>query len=434
MSEWVDIVYYSLGGALLVIMAIGIMFSACMPALDRWSKRYFIALFSELLLYVVVIFIDMIIYTYPDLVTEEKTIIIFEHLLFSALSPMPMFFLLHSCGESIKSSILFRTVMTLWGVYCLMLIVAQFTDMFYYATPDNQYYRGSLYALLLVPLILIMILDIVGVIRRRKKLSKKGFTALLIYLLPMTIAMIIYMFATIDVLVSFVISLCALTMLGFILTDNIDRYMCQQREIAHQRAGVMVLQMRPHFICNTMMSIYYLCDQNPKKAKQVTLDFTTYLRKNFTAIASENTVPFKDELEHTRAYLAVEQAQFEDRLFVSFDIPHTVFRVPSLVLQPIVENAVKYGMDPNGKPLNISVKTRRTAIGSEIIVEDNGPGYNPVNDNESHIALNNIRQRLEMMCKGKLEITALEDGGTTVKVTIPAKNDHEEINGSFAGN
>ena len=279
-----------------------------------------------------------------------------------------------------------------------------------------------------------MILDIVGVIRRRKKLSKKGFTALLIYLLPMTIAMIIYMFATIDVLVSFVISLCALTMLGFILTDNIDRYMCQQREIAHQRAGVMVLQMRPHFICNTMMSIYYLCDQDPKKAKQVTLDFTTYLRKNFTAIASENTVPFKDELEHTRAYLAVEQAQFEDRLFVSFDIPHTVFRVPPLVLQPIVENAVKYGMDPNGKPLNISVKTRRTAIGSEIIVEDNGPGYNPVNDNESHIALNNIRQRLEMMCKGKLEITALEDGGTTVKVTIPAKNDHEEINGSFAGN
>ena len=94
-------------------------------------------------------------------------------------------------NESIKSSILFRTVMTLWGVYCLMLIVAQFTDMFYYATPDNQYYRGSLYALLLVPLILIMILDIVGVIRRRKKLSKKGFTALLIYLLPMTIAMII---------------------------------------------------------------------------------------------------------------------------------------------------------------------------------------------------------------------------------------------------
>ena len=56
----------------------------------------------------------------------------------------------------------------------------------------------------------------------------------------------------------------------------------------------MVLQMRPHFIYNAMMSIYYLCAKDPKKAQQVTLDFTTYLRKNFTAIASEDTVSFSD--------------------------------------------------------------------------------------------------------------------------------------------
>ena len=167
------------------------------------------------------------------------------------------------------------------------------------------------------------------------------------------------MFASIDVLVSFMISLCALTMLGFILTDNVEQYMRQQREIAHQRAGVMVLQMRPHFICNSMMGIYYLCDQNPEKAKQVTLDFTTYLRKIFAAIASEDTVPFKDELEHTRAYLAVEQAQFEDSLFVKFDTPHILFRVPPLTLQPIVENAVKHGMKSCNDPIHISVTTPR---------------------------------------------------------------------------
>ncbi|WP_294492173.1 sensor histidine kinase, partial [uncultured Ruminococcus sp.] len=117
----------------------------------------------------------------------------------------------------------------------------------------------------------------------------------------------------------------------------------------------MVLQMRPHFIYNSMMAIYYLCKLDADKAQQVTLDFTTYLRRNFAAIASENTVPFKDELEHTRAYLALEQAQFEDRLFVSFDTKHTMFRVPPLTLQPLVENAVKHGMDPDGDPLSISV-------------------------------------------------------------------------------
>ena len=186
-----------------------------------------------------------------------------------------------------------------------------------------------------------------------------------------------------------------------------------------QKANINVLQMRPHFIYNTMMSIYYLCKQDSDKAQQVTLDFTSYLRNNFTAIVSEDAIPFRDELEHTRAYLAVEQAQHEDRLFVEFDTPHTQFRLPPLTLQPLVENAVKHGMNPDGDPLHISVKTRQTKGGSEIIVENDGARYDPADDNEPHIALNNIRQRLETMCKGKLEITPHKEGGTTVKVTIP---------------
>ena len=183
----------------------------------------------------------------------------------------------------------------------------------------------------------------------------------------------------------------------------------------------MVLQMRPHFIYNTMTTIYYLCKQDADKAQQVTLDFTEYLRKNFTAIASENTVPFADELKHTQAYLAVEQAQHEDDLFMEFDTPHTRFRVPPLTLQPLVENAVKHGLDPDGDPLHIYVKTRLTNSGSEIIVENDGAEFNPADDNEPHIALANIRQRLEMMCGGSMTITPRDGGGTVVRVTIPFK-------------
>lgn len=124
MNEWAEIVSYSLGGALLVMMAFGIVFSAFMPALDRWSKHYFITLFSVLLLYVVVIFIDLFIWTDPDLASVKKTVVIFEYLLFSALTPLPMFFILHSCGESLNSSVPFRAVMALWGIFCLILFAA----------------------------------------------------------------------------------------------------------------------------------------------------------------------------------------------------------------------------------------------------------------------------------------------------------------------
>ena len=161
--------------------------------------------------------------------------------------------------------------------------------------------------------------------------------------------------------------------------------------------------------------------QDPEKAQQVTLDFTNYLRRNFSAIANEDTVPFTDELRHTLAYLSVEQALHEDSLFVEFDTPHTLFRLPPLTLQPLVENAVKHGIDPDGKPLHIFVKTEQTSSGSKIIVENDGPDFVPADDNEPHIALKNIRERLHLMCGGELKIAQREGGGTVVTVSIPSK-------------
>ena len=391
-----------------------------MPALDRWSRRYFITFFSVLLIYAGIISIDMMIYDNPEMASLLRVIAISEYLCFSVLTVMPMPLLLHCCGEKQLNSVLLRAQIMMWCVFCLMLLATQLSDMFYYVSSDNQYYRGPLFPLMISPLAVIMIINTAALIIKRKKISKRFFLSLLIYILPTTIFIIMYMFFNgVDLLLSFWMFLCALTTFALILTDNMKKYIQQQREIANQRANVMILQMRPHFIYNTMMGIYYLCDQDSGKAKQVTLDFTTYLRKNFAALANEDTVPFKDELEHTRAYLAVEQAQFEDSLFVSFDTPHTLFRLPPLTLQPIVENSVKHGMAASDDPMHITIVTRQTDTTSEIIVEDDGPGFGSGDNNEPHIALKNIRERLKLMCKGTLEISPREGGGTSVKVTIP---------------
>ena len=419
MMEWMYVVDYLLVGALLVMMAIGIAFSAYMPALDKWNKRYFLVLFSLLFLCSVSCLLSLIFYEDPTKAATERVVYFFESLFMAVPIFMPTIFLLHCSHEKVKRNVLFYAMIALLCVYFAFLIVAQFTDVFYYVTPDNRFFYGPLYNLSLVPIILIMILNIVGVIIRRKKLSDKYLVALLVYLIPMTAALIIHMFINVEIFVVFGMALFAIIMFVLILSDNMEQYMRQQREIANQRANVMVLQMRPHFIYNTMMTIYCLCKQDADKARQVTLDFTTYLQNNFSAIASENPVPFADELKHTQAYLAVEQAQHEDNLFTEFDTPHTLFRVPPLTLQPLVENAVKHGMKSSNNPIHISVVTQKTDDAVEIIVEDDGPGFAPVDDNEPHIALNNIRQRLDMMCNGKLIISDREGGGTSVKVIIP---------------
>ena len=405
------------GGLMLALLGLGV--AVIMPGLDRWSKRFFAVYFWSLALYAGFSLGEGLSYLYPEMKPAQMGFMYFDSLFPAALMPLMTVYLLHCSRENWSVSPLFRAVAALWLGFFTMLNMTPFTPLFYYVSSENQFCRGPLYPLMIGVLFAITVVNLIGVIRRRNRLSRRYYFAFLTGVLPMTIAMSIHFFVSVFGLFALSIVIGALSMFSIIISDQIGQYLRQQREIAHQRASIMVLQMRPHFIYNTMMSIYYLCKQDPDLAQQVTLDFTTYLRKNFNAIASENLIPFPEELEHTRAYLAVEQAQFEDSLLVDYDTPHTQFRLPPLTLQPIVENAVKHGMDQDAGPLRIFIRTRSTDSGSEIIVENNGADFKPADDSEPHIALMNIQQRLEMMCRGSMTIMPREGGGTVVMLTIP---------------
>ncbi|MBR1660524.1 MAG: histidine kinase, partial [Oscillospiraceae bacterium] len=132
----------------------------------------------------------------------------------------------------------------------------------------------------MLPLIAILLLNLAAAIRRRKRLSHKVYLSFLLALLPMTVTLLVHMFVDIFPLIEICTVLSALSMYGLVMSDLIEKDLRQQREIANQRASIMVLQMRPHFIYNTMTSIYCLCNQDPGKARRVIMDFTTYLRKN----------------------------------------------------------------------------------------------------------------------------------------------------------
>ncbi len=418
--------YVFIIGAALLLSALGLWFTAIIPGIDRWSKRFFQSYFLIFTLCFFAGSMELLPRFYPISVTAFYFVLSLECLILSLPLPMLTVYLLHCCGENKRTSRLFHIALFLLAFYFILLVINPFTGLFTYVEPDLHYFRGLLYPLLLMPLIAILMLNLAGVIKRRKLFSHKTFLSFLIALLPMTVALFVQMFIDVFPLIDISFVLSALAMYSFVLSDQIEQdrlhqeeIVRQQREIANQQASIMVLQMRPHFIYNTMTSIYCLCDQDPKLARQVIMDFTTYLRKNFTAIASSEPIPFTSELEHVHAYLAVEQALYEESLFVDYDTPHTWFRVPPLTLQPIVENAVKHGRDPYAGPFHISIRTRKTDSGSEIVVSDNGRGFDPADDSEPHIALKNIQQRLEIMCGGNLTITDNDGIGTVVTVTIP---------------
>ena len=413
--------YFFVGGVLLILVLLGLIASSIFPGLSKNSKLFFISSFSILIFSLISYVIDIYIYTDSSLAWAERIVSFLETFLPSTLMPFLTSYILYYSKEDIKKSKLFYINISLLTLLFALLVSTQFTNAFYYFTEDNQFIRGDLYPILIIPMIGLILINLFAIIKKRNQLGKRHFVSFLIYLLPLLIVMIVQMFASVFILIVIAVSLSALSMLAIIMQEYIEQYLDQQRKIADQRASIAVLEMRPHFIYNTMTSIYYLCEQDAQKAQQVTLDFTTYLRKNFNAITNKDPIPFIEELEHTRAYLAVVKAQFEDNLVVTFDTPHTSFRLPPLTLQPLVENAVKYGMDSDApEALSVSIKTEKTNTGNILVVEDNGPGISQDDNNEPHIALKNIRERLSAI-GATLAISSHENGGTIINIFIPDK-------------
>ena len=419
MIGWSDVFYFSVSSAALLLSLLGLWLTAIVPGIDRWNKRFFLGYFAVLGLSCLLSLIVTALRFYPIPIAATYIALALESLLLSLPFPMLTVYLLHCCGESLRSSRLLHAALCLWAIYFILLASGPFIGGFVPVAPESQFYREPLYPLMLLPMVAVLLLNLIGLIRRQSRLARKVFLGLLVALLPMTAALGANLFVDVVPVFDISVVVSALAMYGLVLSDQIERDMRQQQEIANQRASITVLRMRPHFIYNTLMSIYSLCNIDPQKARQVTSDFTDYLRKNFNAVASDSPVTFSTELEHTHAYLAVEQAQYEDALIVDYDAEFTRFRLPPLTLQPLAENAVKHGMGPDTVPLHVSIRTRETDSDSEIIVEDDGPGFDPAIADDPHTTLANIRQRLESMCDGRLDIAPREGGGTTVRITVP---------------
>ena len=324
----------------------------------------------------------------------------------SLLSPFPMLlifaYILWCCGENFRKNRLLYVLCILSALMAACSVLLECTA----ELGDASLYEmqmGVRAVLLVILSSALAVLTFVAVFRRRKKLTRAQLAMFVLSLFSSRSAVILIM--------------------EFLLgCDLISRYLAQQEENERQRTRLAVAQMQPHFLYNTLLSVYYLCAQDAAKSQQVIRDFIRYLQSNFTSIGEDKPILFEKELEHTKAYLAVEQACNEGRLFVEFDTPATRFRLPALTLQPIVENAVKHGLSPGLPPLRVSVATQETAGGVRITVEDTGPGFPQPADDAPHTALDNIRQRLKTMCGGTMEIEPREEGGTRVTMFVPRRS------------
>ena len=197
-------------------------------------------------------------------------------------------------------------------------------------------------------------------------------------------------------------------------------------ELEKSRITVMLSQIQPHFLYNSLTCVMDLCDSNPRQAKAAIADFADYLRGNLASLKTENLISFRAELEHIEKYLRLEKLRFQDELEVIYDIKTQDFMLPALSVQPLIENAVKHGVGQKIGGGTVTIQTIELEDDYLIRITDDGIGFNEgeyVDDGGTHVGIENIKKRLEMMVNAQLIIESTKGEGTTASILIPKRRD-----------
>ncbi len=195
-----------------------------------------------------------------------------------------------------------------------------------------------------------------------------------------------------------------------------------EAELVRSQIGIMVSQIQPHFMYNALSTIRALINKNPDEARTAIDFFTKYLRANMDSLGQKECIPFKKEMEHVESYLYIEKLRFGDKLKIDYDIKADAFKIPSMTVQTIAENAVKHGLLAKEEGGTLTISSIETANCFEVQVKDDGVGFDASmasDSSRSHVGIDNSRKRLAAMCGGTLSIGSKPGVGTTITITIP---------------
>lgn len=308
------------------------------------------------------------------------------------------------------------------AVQIFFALISPFTGSIYYVT-DYGYQRGPLFFISqLVPLYCYLLFTAL-VIVYHKKLKQREIVFFLLYIFIPLAGEAAQMFTRGIALVNAGVSFALLLILVNIQFEHEIALRKQEKELAEQHIDIMLSQIQPHFLYNSLGAIYQLCETNPPLARTSIRKFSDFLRGNMDSLKAREPIPFVKELNHVRNFLYLEQQRFGERLRIVYQIETKDFFIPPLTLQPLAENAVQHGILQKKGGGTITIRTEERDKGVLITIADDGIGMEqsrqmPSLGDHAHIGISNVRSRLEEMVHGSLEIESSSQG-TVVTLRIP---------------
>lgn len=200
-----------------------------------------------------------------------------------------------------------------------------------------------------------------------------------------------------------------------------------QAQLAGARLEALRMQINPHFLFNTLHAVSALVERDPGGVRRMIARLSELLRYTLDTASTEK-VPLEQEIGFVRRYVEIMNVRFQGRLQFDEDFDPAVERalVPPLILQPLVENALKHGVTRSQGSGHVTLSARRAADRLILSIADDGPGPGS-SGSDSGIGLSNTRERLQQMYgnAGAVSLRAAQDGGTIAEVIVPYEREGE---------
>ncbi len=330
------------------------------------------------------------------------------------------FFILYLKENLYRRSPAARAIVIIFAVVCVASIIMVSLNCYhgtsYHIDGEGHFVHGADKVLMMTHLLfpLLSFLTIFLMVLTAKGISARDRLIYLSYAV----------FPAAGVIFDYTVHGWSLTYIGLVISTMIiytSIYLQKRRLIQEQRTALMMSQINPHFMYNTLTTIASLCEIDPRQAKTLTIEFSSFLRQNLDTMTSSELIPFEQELRHVGCYLKIEKARFKDKVNVVYSIDCKNFAVPALTIQPLVENAVKHGITKKRGGGTVKISTYHKEKSYVIEIKDDGVGFDTemVLANNDRIGINNVRSRLKEMCGGTVEIKSMVGVGTRITVEIP---------------
>ncbi len=390
---------------------------------DARTKPYFCGLLCSHFLLLVIDAGTWLLQQHPDQLLLLKTLWIADEVF---LMVDIAFFHYYLCsylrehhGLSIRYSHVFVPTICLVTVAAWALSMSN--GMFYYLDGNAVFHYTELHWLSQLGGEVFIVVDMVIVLKNCRKFGTTDTLVWLSYGIVPLLALVIDRYISCSLLYP-AVTISVLLLYSMINVEQNMRLAQREAELSDSRTQIMISQIQPHFLYNSLNSIYQLCGDDPQLARKAIDDFATYLRMNLDSLKKKTPVPFDEELKHIQTYLRMEQMRFGDRLKVEYDIKCTQFCIPALSVQPLVENAVKHGICQRENGGTVTIAAYEEPECYTVVVSDNGVGFDPdrpIEDDKTHIGIENVAERLQLMSRGELRIDSTPDVGTVATICIP---------------